>query len=196
MTKGVIAAILLSLMLLCPVSRAAAQQRTHIDDYLQYAPTVAFIGLYLAGVEGKHSFRDCILVRATSTLVLYAITGGLKYTIDERRPDGSDYHSFPSGHAARVFAGAEHIRREFGTKYAIGAYAVALGVGFLRVYNERHWAHDVIAGAGIGILSANIGYWMLPVYKRWFKLEDSTVAVLPFYTPTTKSAGLAMSVVF
>ena len=27
-------------------------------------------------------------------------------------------------------------------------------VGYLRVYNNKHWLHDVVAGAGFGIASA------------------------------------------
>lgn len=53
--------------------------------------------------------------------------------------------------------GAELVRIEYGGWYGAGAYAVAAGVGFMRMYNGRHWLHDVVAGAGVGILSARIG---------------------------------------
>ena len=46
---------------------------------------------------------------------------------------------------------------EYGGGSGAGAYAVAAGVGFMRMYNGRHWLHDVVAGAGVGILSARIG---------------------------------------
>ena len=53
--------------------------------------------------------------------------------------------------------GAELVRMEYGGWYGIGAYTIAVGVGFMRMYNGRHWLHDVVAGAGVGILSARVG---------------------------------------
>ena len=38
--------------------------------------------------------------------------------------------------------------------------------GFLRMYNNKHWLSDVVAGAGIGIMSTKIAYWIYPVIKR------------------------------
>ena len=54
---------------------------------------------------------------------------------------------------------------EYGEEYpaiAVAGYTVATGIGFLRMYNNRHWASDVLAGAGIGILSASLMYWLAP----------------------------------
>ena len=45
---------------------------------------------------------------------------------------------------------------------AIAGYTVATGVGIMRMYNNRHWASDVLAGAGVGILSASLMYWLAP----------------------------------
>ena len=64
-----------------------------------------------------------------------------------------------------AFMGAEILRREYGEEYpgiAIAGYTVATGVGLMRIYNNRHWASDVLAGAGIGILSASLTYWLAP----------------------------------
>ena len=60
------------------------------------------------------------------------------------------------------------LRREYGEDYpgiAIAGYTVATGVGLLRIYNNRHWVSDVVAGAGIGILSASIMYWLAPYLR-------------------------------
>lgn len=53
-----------------------------------------------------------------------------------------------SGHTATVFIGAELVRIEYGGWYGAGAYTIATGVAFMRMYNGRHWLHDVVAGAG------------------------------------------------
>lgn len=42
--------------------------------------------------------------------------------------------------------------------YSVGGYAVATGIGAFRVMNNRHWVSDVMMGAGIGILSTELGY--------------------------------------
>ncbi|WP_290121359.1 phosphatase PAP2 family protein, partial [uncultured Duncaniella sp.] len=79
----------------------------------------------------------------------------------------------------------------------IGAYSVAVGVAFLRLYNGRHWLNDVIAGAGVGILSARIGYWMLPLYKRWFKWDSpcSDIMVIS-YNPAEHSFSINLAYTF
>ena len=55
------------------------------------------------------------------------------------------------------------MRLEYGRESGwIGAagYAVALATGLLRIYNDRHWAGDVLAGAGIGVLTADLTWWV------------------------------------
>ena len=79
------------------------------------------------------------------------------------RPDGSACNSFPSGHTFVAFTGAEIIRREYGKEYpwiAVAGYTVAVLVGAMRIYNNRHWAGDVLAGAGLGMLSVTLTYWI------------------------------------
>ena len=117
-----------------------------------------------------------------------------KKLVDSPRPDTGATNSFPSGHTATVFTGAELMRLEYSTGIGFGAYAVACGVGFLRIWNNRHWLTDVIAGAGI--LSARIGYWMLPVWQKAFKLKESktAISIVPYYYD--QSFGAAMAMVF
>ncbi|MBP5770648.1 MAG: phosphatase PAP2 family protein [Bacteroidaceae bacterium] len=164
----------------------------HADDYLQYAPVTAYAALGLCGVPCKHNIKERLLVGATAYLVMTGLTNGLKYSIRERRPDSASRNSFPSGHTATAFTGAELVREEYGLGIGIAAYGIASGVAFLRLYNERHWVGDVLFGAGIGILSARIGYWMLPVYQKWFKMpmtNGTQIAALPFYQTDTRSLG-------
>ena len=65
--------------------------------------------------------------------------------------------------------------------------------GVLRIYNNRHWLNDVLAGAGIGILSARIGYWMLPVSRRILVMERAgkgcAVVPSPFFDGETSAVG-------
>lgn len=86
-----------------------------------------------------------------------AVTRGLKLSIDEQRPDGGK-HSFPSGHTSMAFAGAEFLRKEYGWQWGSPALLAAAFVGWSRVESKRHYTHDVIAGAAIGLL-ANHDFW-------------------------------------
>ncbi|MGV3515984.1 phosphatase PAP2 family protein [Luteitalea sp.] len=90
------------------------------------------------------------LVRAQ--LVNTIFTQGLKLSINRTRPDG-DTWSFPSGHSSGSFANASVLHRHFGWKVGAPAYAVAAYVAASRLQERRHFASDVIFGAGIGIIS-------------------------------------------
>jgi membrane-associated phospholipid phosphatase len=56
------------------------------------------------------------------------------------------------------------MRKRYGWEYGIPAYAAASFVAYSRVEAREHYAHDVIAGAGIGILSS---YIFTKPYKGW-----------------------------
>ena len=137
--------------------------RVKIDNWLQYVPAAAYLvsGAFRNG-GGEHGFAERLVALATSAASEAILVNGLKYTCCRLRPDGVTANSFPSGHTATVFMGAEQIRLEYGGWAGAGAYALATGVGLLRVYNGYHWFTDVLAGAAVGIASANIARWLLP----------------------------------
>ncbi len=60
--------------------------------------------------------------------------------------------SFPSGHTAMAFATAAVFTRESDNNPWVGvpAYLVAGGVGFSRMYVEKHWLSDILFGAVLG----------------------------------------------
>jgi len=140
------------------------------------------------------------------TVVNNLLSNAVKYTVKERRPDSTKQNSYFSGHTATAFTGAELVRIEYGWGYGAAAYAVAATTGFLRIYNKRHWVGDVLTGAGIGILCADAGYWLLPVWKRCFGIDrrdaarrakkenKRTFVATPFYLQTDRAAGLSCSI--
>lgn len=170
------------------------------DDYVQFLPVVAYAGLGLVGVKSRHSFKERLVVGLTSYIVMAAMVNGVKYTVHEKRPDSSARNSFPSGHTATVFTGAELVRMEYGIGIGIAAYTIATGVAFLRLYNGRHWLNDVVAGAGIGILSARIGYWMLPLYRKWFRWDkkagNPVVGFSPSYNVEDRALSFNLAILF
>ena len=93
----------------------------------------------------------------------------LKKTGNVERPDGSSTNSFPSGHTATAFMGAEFLYQEYkdvSIWYGVGGYAIATTTGALRIYNNKHWLTDVAAGAGIGILCTKAAYWLNPLLNE------------------------------
>lgn len=78
---------------------------------------------------------------------------------------------------------------------AYAGYAVATATAYLRIYNDRHWINDVIAGACIGILSTKLSYKLYPlIFHKSDCQRSSNVAALPYYDG--RNLGLCMSVTF
>ncbi|MEO7769337.1 MAG: phosphatase PAP2 family protein [Ferruginibacter sp.] len=169
-------------------------KKTTIDNYLQYSPAVAVYGLNALGIKGKNNFRDRSMIYLLSNVMLTSSVFGLKKLTHELRPDGSDYYSFPSGHTAEAFASAEFLRQEYkdvSPWYGIAGYVAAGATGALRMYNNKHWASDVLAGAGFGILSTKMAYWIYPTIKRkLFKDKPMNTMIMPYYQ--SGGAGIAM----
>jgi len=132
------------------------------SDYFQYVPTLALYGIKISGVKGRSSWKRVVTTNAISAVIMSALVNGIKYTVQETRPYGSDNNSFPSGHTALAFMSANMIHHEYGLTrspwYSIGAYSVATATAIMRVLNNQHYIHDVAMGAGIGILSTELGY--------------------------------------
>lgn len=81
-----------------------------------------------------------------------ALAQGLKLLTRERRPDGSSRDSFPSGHATAAFAVAQLASQNTrnSTQKALWFVGATL-IADSRVTLRRHYVHDVLAGAALGI---------------------------------------------
>ncbi|MEJ7588187.1 MAG: phosphatase PAP2 family protein [Ferruginibacter sp.] len=167
---------------------------TRVDDYLSYSPAGAVYGLNAFGIKGCNNVRDRTMIYLISNVIVNASVYGVKKWTNQLRPDGSDYNSFPSGHTAKAFAAAEFMRQEYkdvSPWYGVAGYVAAGATGALRMYNNRHWASDAVAGAGFGIASTKLAYWIYPVIKRkLYKDRPLNTMILPFYQ--TGGAGIAM----
>lgn len=173
--------------------------RLKVDDYLQYLPVAAGLGLGFTGIRTRHSFRERVAITATSYAAMGLMVNVTKWSVREKRPGSDARNSFPSGHTATAFMGAEIVRTEYGNACGIGAYVLATSIAVLRLYNDRHWLNDVLAGAGIGILSARIAYWLLPYERKLFRWEahgKPSLSALPSYNPAAKTFNLSVTAVF
>ena len=136
--------------------------KTTIDDYTQYFGPAMTVGLKLGGYEGRSDWSRLLASAAMSYGIMAALVNGIKYTAKEMRPDGSQANSWPSGHTATSFVGATLLHKEYGLTrspwFSVAGYGVATATGVMRVLNNRHWISDVMSGAGIGIMSTELGY--------------------------------------
>ncbi|MDR2120788.1 MAG: phosphatase PAP2 family protein [Tannerella sp.] len=165
------------------------------DSYLATVPAAFAYGLdFFSGVASAHNFRDRTLVLATSYLFMWGTVTTMKKQIPVVRPRGWNSDAFPSGHTAAAFTGAHILYKEYSAQspwIGVGGYAIAATVGVLRVINRAHWTSDIIAGAGIGILSAEIGYMMLPVWHSLFGIDtDRQLVIMPAVGARNVGAGL------
>ncbi len=140
--------------------------KSSIDDYVAFAPSVPFLLYSLNGRrhDRGHHIRKYIL----STSISLALTYGLKTTLNVRRPNGGGL-SFPSGHTSFAFSTATvsyMIYKDHAPLLAWASYIPAAITGVMRITRNKHWAPDVVFGAGLGILSTQLTY-------RLFKKTDN-----------------------
>jgi membrane-associated phospholipid phosphatase len=148
-------------LFLCITSIAEANSGSGVEaagDVLLFVLPATAIGLTIGHEDGEGALQF-----GESTALAIGVTYGLKYAVDELRPNGGR-HSFPSAHSSISFSAAEFIRKRYGWDYGIPAYLAASFVAYSRVEARQHYLHDVIVGAGIGIASS---YVFTKPYKDW-----------------------------
>jgi membrane-associated phospholipid phosphatase len=168
-----------------------------LDDFIQLVPHGAVFALDWVGVKSKHGFSDKVGLMLTGGIIMLGTVNALKYTTDEIRPDNSSANAFPSGHTANAFFGAAVLAEEYKDQsiiYPIAGYTVATATGVFRILNNRHWASDVLVGAGIGILSAKAAYVIYPWLREKIGGKNKTrnVAILPIYDGVTAGGSLVI----
>jgi membrane-associated phospholipid phosphatase len=108
-----------------------------------------------------------------TSLILKGIAGRARpYVVSDTNPHdyklGRGFHddrytSFPSGHVTTAFAAASAASQEISYLWPRAShvwtpvlFTTASLVGAARIYEDKHWASDVIAGAAIGTLVSRI----------------------------------------
>jgi membrane-associated phospholipid phosphatase len=171
-----------------------------MDDILQYVPVAGMYALDLTGIKAKNRLKDRIILSVISGAFVGITVNTIKYTTGIERPDKSRRNSFPSGHTATAFMGAEFLRQEYkdvSVWCGIMGYTVAIGTGLLRMYNKKHWWGDVVTGASIGIISTRLAYWIYPTIQQNFsknRKNKKKIVLLPYYNG--QQAGCVLSTEF
>lgn len=141
-----------SVSVLGGVNLALIASTPALADKIQTAGEILRIALPVAA--GAYSLYqqdyDGTLQLVVSEVISEGLSFGLSHVIRERRPNGADWHSFPSDSAAVAFSAASYLQIRYGWNYGVPAYALAAFVGYSRVEAKQHHWGDVIAGAAIG----------------------------------------------
>ena len=134
------------------------------EDYgVAVLPLAASWVLKATGVESRSSLKRMLTANAIALAISGGVVKGLKLAVDEKRPDNHGNDGFPSGHSSFAFVGATILHREFGHHspwISVGGYATATATQMLRLKHNRHWVHDTFVGAGIGVMSTNLAYFL------------------------------------
>jgi len=146
------------IIMLAPVTAFARGHVERAGDVLSILIPVTGLATTLVYEDGSEGSIQFLKSFATSQIT----TDVLKVVTHKRRPNGSCCLSFPSGHTSAAFMGAAFIDRRYGWQYAVPAYLGATYVGYSRIYADKHYGIDVVAGAAIGIMSS---YYFTQTYK-------------------------------
>ncbi|GAB3731777.1 hypothetical protein GCM10027594_13710 [Hymenobacter agri] len=169
-----------------------------IDDYTRHVPLAVAYGLMATGHRGTLPAVSFTLVYLLAHELDEGVVSHLKRISAEPRPyDPRDLTSFPSSHTSQAFLTATLLHEQYGRQYpwvSVAGYTVAAATGTMRVLGNKHWATDVLAGAGIGFLSAETVWRVYPMLAHLLPTKLSTkLLAVPTYS-AAQGAGLAVAV--
>lgn len=162
-------------------------------------PQIAFVALgatYAGGrLAGSPRTAEAAEHVAFALLASGVVNGAVKFTVGRERPNETDdpatfrpfnlenrWQSFPSGHATVAFSLAASISEEAREPWVtVATYSTATLVAWSRVYDDKHWASDAVAGAliGIGMSRATLAFLHARSADEAPAADGVRVAVLP-----------------
>ena len=97
----------------------------------------------------------------------------LKNIVRERRPDGSDFQSFPSDTTALAASGSSYLWGRYGWQYWLPAFMATQFVSYSRIQAKKHHWYDTLASSAI---AAGYGYALTTPFKRKYNIDTSLEA--------------------
>lgn len=154
----------------------ACTASTKASDSTETAGTIMAVGLPIVagGISLlHHGDWDGIAELTESTALTVGTSLLLKQIVRERRPDFSDYQSFPSNTSALAFSPAAYLWDRYGWQYGLPAFAAAAFVGYSRVESRQHQWYDIAASS---VLAIGINYALVTRYHRTNRYSVSAMA--------------------
>lgn len=161
----------------------------------QFIPNAAYIiAQSIAGSLGQKDGYSRAVGMIKASIYSTTVTTSLKYAIREPRPSSrKERDSFPSGHSTSAFTFAGYVYEEHGWKWGAPALVLASFVGASRMNDNRHYLHDVLAGATIG-MAYGIGVAKIDKDRAKEDKHRFDLTIVPIFDSTTN--GLAMVIDF
>jgi membrane-associated phospholipid phosphatase len=169
---------------------------TYVGGRVLGAPKVADMGL--------HTFES-VFMAGMITRGAKAVLGRARPFLDPTNPFDyklgrgwakDKYSSMPSGHTSAAFAAASAATMEVGqwwprhrTVVGVTLYSLAGLTGLSRMYNNKHWASDVVVGAAVGTFSG----WKVVGYTHAHPNNPVDRLLLHTRVAAAPNGGMALS---
>ncbi|MHB8135874.1 MAG: phosphatase PAP2 family protein [Anaerolineaceae bacterium] len=132
--------------------------------------------LLIIWLSTKGEWHQISAALGSATFLLAIVVIAIKFSVKRRRPEGdwgeiyrsTDPHSFPSGHATRVFFLASMAWGIAPLWFAIALSIWAPFVSISRVMTGVHYVSDVVAGIIIGWGLGKLALLILPFIMHLF----------------------------
>ncbi|GAB3228520.1 hypothetical protein GCM10027346_13170 [Hymenobacter seoulensis] len=149
---------------------------------------MAAYAMQAVGLHGERGVVPFTVCYGLAHVLSSGVVTHLKQLGHTGRPDDpADFSSFPSAHTAEAFLTATLLHEQFGREHpwaSVGGFGVAAATGAMRMLNNRHWVTDVLAGAGVGFLSAEAVWRLYPVAAHLLPTRvGQKLLLLPMYFP-------------
>ena len=170
------------------------------EPYGRFAPVIIG-GLYLGGRLAKDNRLAGTSLTAAKAFIVSSVSAVIVKQLTHRhRPfqddlpdhanwDGPfsniEYNSFPSGHSTLAFSMATVYAMEYRSTIWVPvlAYTLATGTAVSRLYDNRHWASDVVIGSTLGFVTGRF------MWKQSRK-SNNRLVILP--SASTHAASLTL----
>jgi membrane-associated phospholipid phosphatase len=179
-------------------SEAAENASKYVfEPFGRFSPVI-IAGLYMGGRLAKDNRLAGTSLTAAKALVVSGVIGTVVKQLTHRhRPyqdsipdrahwDGPiapyEYNSFPSGHSTAAFSLATVFAMEYKSTIWVPvlAYTLATGTAVSRLYDNDHWASDVVIGSALGFVTGRF------MWKQSRK-GNNRVTIIPAVSTTSAS---------
>ncbi len=162
-------------------------------------PNMIYTGAALLSAAFGHE-RGLVRAEEMALASIYSgsVAALMKITFQEGRPNNPvDRKSFPSGHATTAFAFAGIVGAEHGVWAAIPAYIIATNTAYSRINDNKHYLHDVVGGATLGISYA-LGIYYIRKEREAAKTAGREARPVPLVAlvPAPDLSGGAIGALF